>query len=195
MPFVGTDARVVDPETLKGMPVGESGEIIVRGPQVFSGYWRNPDATQAAFVEFEGQQYFRTGDMGRMDEEGFFFITDRLKRMINASGFKVWPAEVELLMYKHPAVQEACVIASRDPYRGESPKAVIVLRPSHADTTADEIIAWCRENMAAYKVPREVAFAPALPKSGSVKVLWRVLQDEQDAQPAAQKAAGKTVAV
>ncbi|ARU03626.1 long-chain fatty acid--CoA ligase [Comamonas serinivorans] len=184
MPFVGTDARVVDPETLLEMPVGESGEIIVRGPQIFSGYWRNPEATQAAFVEFDGQRYFRTGDMGRMDEEGFFFITDRLKRMINASGFKVWPAEVELLMYKHPAVQEACVIASRDAYRGESPKAVVVLRADHQHTTAEDIVAWCRDNMAAYKVPREVAFVAALPKSGSGKVLWRVLQDEQDAQNA-----------
>ena len=185
MPFIGTDARVVDPENFTELPVGESGEIIVHGPQLFSGYWRNPEATAAAFIEFEGKRFFRTGDMARMDEEGFFFITDRLKRMINASGFKVWPAEVELLMYKHPAVQEACVISTRDPYRGESPLAVIVRRPSHADTTAQDIIAWARENMAAYKVPRDVVFVDALPKSGSGKVLWRVLQDEQNAKTAA----------
>ena len=185
MPFIGTDARIVDPENFLELPVGESGEIIVHGPQLFSGYWRNPEATAAAFIKFEGKRFFRTGDMARMDEEGFFFITDRLKRMINASGFKVWPAEVELLMYKHPAVQEACVIATRDPYRGESPLAVIVRRPSHADTTAQDIIDWARENMAAYKVPRDVVFVDALPKSGSGKVLWRVLQDEQNAKTAA----------
>jgi acyl-CoA synthetase (AMP-forming)/AMP-acid ligase II len=86
---------------------------------VFQGYWKRPDATAAAFVEFEGKRFFRSGDLGRMDEEGYFFITDRLKRMINASGFKVWPAEVEALMFRHPAIQEACVISTKDAYRGE----------------------------------------------------------------------------
>ena len=179
IPFMGTDARVVDPETLKEVPTGESGEIIVHGPQVFQGYWKRPEATAAAFIEFEGKRFFRTGDMGRVDEEGYFFITDRLKRMINASGFKVWPAEVELLMFKHPAVQEACVIATKDAYRGESVKAVIVLRPTHKDTTAEELITWCRANMAAYKVPRAVDLVDALPKSGSGKVMWRTLQEAE----------------
>jgi fatty-acyl-CoA synthase len=184
MPFMGVDARVVDPDTLRELPIGESGEIIIRGPQVFEGYWKRQDATAAAFVEFEGQRFFRSGDMGRMDEEGFFFITDRLKRMINASGFKVWPAEVELLMYRHPAIQEACIISTRDAYRGESVKAVVVLRPTHRDTTPESIIAWCRENMAAYKVPRQVEFADALPKSGSGKVMWRLLQEAEERAPA-----------
>ena len=179
MPFMGTDARVVDPETLQEVPVGESGEIIVHGPQVFQGYWKRPEATAAAFIEFEGKRFFRTGDMGRMDEEGYFFITDRLKRMINASGFKVWPAEVELLMFKHPAVQEACVISTKDAYRGESVKAVVVLRPTHKDTTAEALIAWCRDNMAAYKVPRAIDLVDALPKSGSGKVMWRLLQEAE----------------
>ena len=101
------------------MPVGESGEIIIHGPEVFQGYWKRPDATAAAFVEFEGKRFFRSGDLGRMDEDGYFFMTDRLKRMINARGFKVWPAEVEVLMFRHPAIQEACVIATKDSYRGE----------------------------------------------------------------------------
>ena len=95
------------------------------------GYWKRPDATAAAFIEFEGKRFFRSGDMGRMDEDGYFFMTDRLKRMINASGFKVWPAEVEALMFRHPAIQEACVIATKDSYRGETVKAVVVLRASH----------------------------------------------------------------
>ncbi|MCB2071099.1 MAG: AMP-binding protein, partial [Ottowia sp.] len=129
MPFISTDARVVDPETLQEVPQGEQGEIVIHGPEVFQGYWKRPEATAAAFFELEGKRFFRTGDLGRMDEEGYFFITDRLKRMINASGFKVWPAEVEALMFKHPAIQEACVISTADAYRGESVKAVVVLKP------------------------------------------------------------------
>lgn len=180
IPFMSTDARVVDPDTLKEMPIGESGEIIIHGPEVFQGYWKRPDATAAAFVEFEGKRFFRSGDMGRMDEDGYFFMTDRLKRMINASGFKVWPAEVELLMFRHPAIQEACVIATKDAYRGESVKAVVVLRATHKSTTEQEIIDWCRENMAVYKIPRAVQFVDALPKSGSGKVMWRLLQEAEN---------------
>ncbi|RYZ12060.1 MAG: long-chain fatty acid--CoA ligase [Comamonadaceae bacterium] len=179
IPYMSTDSRVVDPDTLKELPCGESGEIITCGPGVFQGYWKRPDATQAAFIDFEGKRFFRTGDMGRVDEDGYFFITDRLKRMINASGFKVWPAEVELLMFRHPAIQEACVISMKDAYRGESVKAVVVLRPTHKDTTAQEIIDWCRENMAVYKIPRAIEFADALPKSGSGKVMWRLLQEAE----------------
>lgn len=180
IPYMGSDSRVVDPDTLKELPPGESGEIITHGPEVFQGYWKRPEATAAAFVEFEGRRFFRTGDMGRMDEDGYFFITDRLKRMINASGFKVWPAEVELLMFRNPAIQEACVIATRDAYRGESAKAIVVLRPTHKDTTEQQIIDWCRDNMAVYKVPRSVQFVDALPKSGSGKVMWRLLQESED---------------
>ncbi len=181
IPYIGVDARVIDPETLAEVPTGEQGEIIVRGPQVFLGYWRRPAETEAAFVQFEGRRYFRTGDLGRMDEDGYFFITDRLKRMINASGFKVWPAEVEAMFYKHPDVQEACIIATRDAYRGESVKLVVVLRPQAVGRVrAEDLIAWAREHMAAYKVPREVAFVDTLPKSGSGKVLWRVLQARED---------------
>ncbi|MCW5235766.1 long-chain fatty acid--CoA ligase [Verminephrobacter eiseniae] len=183
IPYIGVDARVIDPETLQEMPVGESGEIIIHGPQVFAGYWKRPEATAAAFIEFEGKRFFRSGDLGRMDEDGYFFMTDRLKRMINASGFKVWPAEVEALMFRHPAIQEACVIAAKDSYRGETVKAIVVLRPTHQDTTGQQIIDWCRENMAVYKAPRIVQLVSALPKSGSGKVMWRTLQ-EQDAQQA-----------
>ncbi len=187
MPIFGVDSRVVDPLTLQEMPVGEVGEIVTRGPMLFHGYWKHPAATEAAFAELPqvpGERFFRTGDLGRMDEEGYFFLTDRLKRMINASGFKVWPAEVELMLYKHPAVQEACVIATRDPYRGESVKAVIVKRHDRQDASADEIVAWAREQMAAYKYPREIEFVDVLPKSGAGKVLWRVLQEREDARGA-----------
>jgi fatty-acyl-CoA synthase len=188
MPIYSTDARVVDPTTLQELPPNEVGEIIVNGPQVFKGYWRNPAATAAAFIQFEGRTFFRTGDLGRMDEEGYFFLTDRLKRMINASGFKVWPAEVESLLYKHPAIQEACIIASHDPYRGETVKAVVVLRAdAKGRTAADDIIGWAREHMAAYKVPRLVEFVDELPKSGTGKVMWRALQEREAARETARK--------
>ena len=184
IPIFGVDSRVVDPLTLQEMPVGEVGEIVTFGPMVFKGYWRHPDATQAAFIDLDGKRFFRTGDLGRMDEEGYFFITDRLKRMINASGFKVWPSEVELMLFKCPLVQEACVISSRDAYRGETVKAVVVLR-AEATATAkpEDIVTWAREHMAAYKVPRVVEFVDALPKSGAGKVLWRVLQEREAVGP------------
>jgi fatty-acyl-CoA synthase len=183
IPFIGVDARVIHPETLQEVAPGEQGEIIMRGPQVFDGYWQRPDATEAAFMQFEGQRYFRSGDLGHVDDEGYFFITDRLKRMINASGFKVWPAEVEALMFRHPAIQEACVVAALDSYRGETVKAFVVLRQSHqGQVSAEDILAWCRDNMAVYKAPRLVQFMDALPKSGSGKVMWRSLQEAEMAK-------------
>ena len=183
IPFMSTDARVVDPETLQEVPQGELGEIVIHGPEVFDGYWKRPEATQAAFFELEGKRFFRSGDLGRVDEDGYFFITDRLKRMINASGFKVWPAEVEALMFKHPAIQEACIISAHDSYRGETVKAVVVLRATHKDnTSAQDIIDWCRNNMAVYKAPTQVQFVDALPKSGSGKVMWRALQEAEGAR-------------
>jgi fatty-acyl-CoA synthase len=128
---------LVDPQTLQELPPGEPGEIVTSGPMVFHGYWKHPQATEEAFFEMDGKRFFRTGDLGRMDEEGYFFITDRLKRMINASGFKVWPSEVELMLFKCPLVQEACVISSRDAYRGETVKAVVVLRAAGQVGVAD----------------------------------------------------------
>jgi fatty-acyl-CoA synthase len=180
IPILSVEARIVDPETLAELPQGESGEIVISGPQVFKGYWKRPDATASAFFERDGLRFFRSGDMGRIDEEGYFFMTDRLKRMINASGFKVWPAEVEALMFRHPAIQEACIISTRDAYRGESVKAVVVLRQDHKGQVSEQdIIDWCRENMAVYKMPRVVSFVDALPKSGSGKVMWRALQEAE----------------
>jgi len=179
IPFMGVDARVVDPDTLAEMPTGGQGEILIHGPQVFKGYWKRPEATEAVFVQIDGKRFFRSGDLGHVDEDGYFFLTDRLKRMINASGFKVWPAEVEALMFRHPAVQEACIISTKDAYRGESVKAVVVKRASHAQVTEAELLAWCHENMAVYKAPRSIQFVDALPKSGAGKVMWRVLQEAE----------------
>ncbi len=191
IPIYGVDSRIVDPDTLAEVPVGETGEIVTHGPMVFKGYWGHPEATAAAFIEIDGKPFFRTGDLGRMDEEGYFFMVDRLKRMINASGFKVWPSEVELLLFKCPLVQEACIIAARDAYRGETVKAVVVLRAeSRGRATPQDIIDWSREHMAAYKVPRVVQFVEQLPKSGSGKVMWRLLQEQEAVAPAASDARG-----
>lgn len=179
IPVFDLDARVVEPATLDELGPGVDGEILVSGPQVFLGYWHKPKETAQAFVELDGKRFFRTGDLGHYDEEGYFFHTDRIKRMINASGFKVWPAEVEMLLYQHPAVQEACVIASPDERRGETVKALVVLRESHRGVTPEEIIEWARGEMAAYKCPRSVEIVESLPKTASGKVLWRALQEQE----------------
>jgi fatty-acyl-CoA synthase len=185
MPIFDVDARVVDPATLQELPQGQTGEIIVHGPQVMQGYWNRPDATAEAFVQIDGRRFLRTGDLAYVDEEGSFFFVDRLKRMINAAGFKVWPAEVEALLYQHPAIQEACVIAATDPRRGETVKAVVVLKPGlEGQVSEQDLIDWSRDQMAAYKAPRLVQFVASLPKSGTGKVLWRALQEAERA-PAA----------
>ena len=188
IPTFDTESLIIDPDSLKVLPPGESGEIVLRGPQLLVGYWKKEEATRAAWVAIdglgEGKLFFRTGDLGRMDEEGYFFISDRLKRMINAAGLKVWPAEVESAMYRHPAIRECCIIAAPDERKGEIVKAVVVLKPEAAGTTAEDIIAWMRERMAAYKVPREVEFIDVLPRTPSGKIQWRSLQEKEVEKPA-----------
>lgn len=181
IPISSTQARIINIDTMDEAAIGEQGEIIVSGPQVFLGYWNNPEATDAAFLDIDGRKWFRTGDLGRMDEDGYFFIADRIKRMINASGFKVWPAEVEGLLHGHPSVLEACIIAAKDAYRGETTKALIVLKQGFKDkTTERDIVDWSRENMSAYKVPKQIEFADVLPKGPTGKINWRALQDVQN---------------
>ena len=190
IPIHDVESRIIDPATLRELPPGEVGEIIMHGPQVFLGYWKKPADTAQVFIELDGKKFFRSGDLGRMDEEGYFFIVDRLKRMINASGYKVWPTEIESLMYQHPAVQEACIIGTKDAHRGETVKAVIVLKAEwRGKIEAQPIIDWCRENMAAYKVPRVIEFVDALPKSGAGKIMWRDLQERENAKATSQMAA------
>ncbi|HSV36487.1 MAG TPA: long-chain-fatty-acid--CoA ligase [Ramlibacter sp.] len=186
MPTQGVDSRIVDPATHQELPQGEIGELVTHAPQVMKGYWRNPEADREAFIELDGKRFFRTGDLASMDEEGYFFMRDRLKRMINASGYKVWPAEVENMLYEHPAIHEACIIAVPDGKQGEAVKALVVLKPEHrGEVREQDIIAWSRERMAVYKAPRIVEFMEALPKSGTGKILWRELQEAQ--QRAAQE--------
>jgi fatty-acyl-CoA synthase len=180
IPFYNTDARVLDVQDFHELSPNEVGEIVVHGPQVFQGYWKQPEASAQAFIEHDGKRFFRTGDLGYYDEEGYFFITDRLKRMINCSGYKVWPAEVEAMLYAHPAIQEACVIGARDAYRGETVKALVVLKNSSRNTSSGEIIEWARGRMATFKVPRVVEFVDELPKTATGKILWRKLQEEEN---------------
>jgi fatty-acyl-CoA synthase len=181
IPFFNTDARVVDVESLAELPANRVGEIIVHGPQVFRGYWGQPEASAQAFLQHDGKRFFRTGDLGYYDEEGYFFITDRLKRMINCAGFKVWPAEVEAMLYAHPAIQEACVIGARDPYRGETVKAVVVPRKDYqGKVDPQSIIEWARGKMAAFKVPRIIEFVDELPRTATGKIFWRKLQEEEN---------------
>jgi fatty-acyl-CoA synthase len=183
IPVFDVEARLLDPLTLADAAPGEIGEIAVHGPQVMRGYWNNEDATRAAFVDRDGKRFLRTGDLATVDDDGYYFMVDRLKRMINASGFKVWPAEVEALMYRHPAIQEACVIAARDDRRGETVKALVVLKTGLTGTVTEaDIVTWCHDHMAAYKSPRLVEFVPSLPKSGTGKVQWRELQEKEAAK-------------
>jgi fatty-acyl-CoA synthase len=179
IPVFDVDARVLDPATLQPVRDGETGEIVMHAPQQMLGYWNDPEGTAAALVDIEGRRFLRTGDLARVDEDGYFFMVDRLKRMINASGYKVWPAEVEALLHGHPDIPEACVIAARDPKRGETVKALVVLRAG-AQASEQQVIDWAHGQMAAYKAPRIVQFVPSLPRSGAGKVLWRELQQQND---------------
>ncbi|MFG2575479.1 class I adenylate-forming enzyme family protein [Streptomyces sp. NPDC048481] len=170
VPGPDTVVRILDDQGAEA-PFGEQGEIVVRGPQVVPGYWRRPDATAETFPDGE----LRTGDIGFMDEQGWLYVVDRKKDMINASGFKVWPREVEDVLYTHPAVREAAVVGVPDGYRGETVKAYISLRPG-ADADAGTLAAYCKDRLAAYKYPRQVEILPDLPKTASGKILRRELR-------------------
>jgi fatty-acyl-CoA synthase len=180
VPSFDVDARIIEPTTGKELGVGEIGEIIVNGPQVMVGYYNRDDENRSAFIEIDGKKFFRTGDIGRYDEEGYFFMVDRVKRMINASGYKVWPTEVESYLYKHPVIQQACVVGVPDPRRGESVKAFVILNAGYeGEITEEEIIEWSKQHMAAYKYPRQIEFRKQFPMTSSGKILWRTLQEEE----------------
>ncbi|UCC61480.1 MAG: long-chain fatty acid--CoA ligase, partial [Anaerolineae bacterium] len=180
LPLPDTDLKIVDLETgTQELPVGESGEIIIKGPQVMKGYWNLPTETANALrVGPDGQPgWFYSGDIGYMDEDGYFHIVDRKKDMIIAGGYNIYPADIEAVLFEHPAVKEAAVIGVPDERRGETVKAFIVLKEGET-ATEDEIVEFCRERMAAYRVPRVVEFRTDLPKSIIGKVLRRELREE-----------------
>lgn len=180
VPFFNTSSAIVEVGGTKLLEDDELGEIIVSGPQVFKGYWQQPEETDKAFIEINGQAFLRTGDIGYRSGD-YFFMTDRAKRMINASGLNVWPTEIENILYQHPAILEACVIAKSDSYRGETVKALVRLKDdAKGSLTEDELISWSKSRMAAYKYPRIVEFVDDLPKSPAGKILWRELQDQEN---------------
>jgi long-chain acyl-CoA synthetase len=178
VPVPGTDVRIVDLETgMRDLPIGEPGELLVLGPQVMKGYWQRPDETAAVLTD----GWLHTGDVARIEPEGYLEIVDRKKEMINASGYKVYPREVEEVIYRHPDVAEVLVIGVPDQYRGETVKAFVALRPG-GDADTDAIIVHCRSLLAPYKVPRIVEFRDSLPKSAVGKLLRRVLVEEERAK-------------
>lgn len=174
LPWPDTECRIADPETGEDVPVGEVGELLIRGPQVMKGYWNLPEATAEALRD----GWLHTGDMARMDEEGYFYIVDRKKDMIIAGGFNIYPREVEEVLYLHRGIKEAAVVGVPDPYRGETVKAFIVPREG-VTLDPEEIKQFCREHLAAYKIPRLIEFREELPKSLVGKVLRRALLEEE----------------
>lgn len=175
IPLPGTEARIVDLETgTKTLPVGQTGELVIRGPQVMKGYWNMQEETRQALRD----GWLFTGDIARMDEDGFFYIVDRKKDLIIAGGYNIYPREIEEVLYTHPAVLEAAVVGVVDPYRGETVKAFIVRKPG-ARVSSEEIEHFCRKHLASFKVPRQIEFRASLPKTVVGKILRRVLAEEE----------------
>lgn len=173
LPMSNTMAAVVDPDSWEFLPTGQIGEIVIKGPQVMKGYWQRPDET----VKVLRDGWLRSGDLGTMDEEGYFKIVDRAKDLIIAGGYNIYPRDIEEVLYQHPKVLEACVVGIPDPYRGETVRAYIVPRPGES-LTAAELTEFCKERLAAYKVPKQFEFRESLPKTLIGKVLRRALREE-----------------
>ncbi|HSF30646.1 MAG TPA: long-chain fatty acid--CoA ligase, partial [Candidatus Tectomicrobia bacterium] len=174
IPIADTDAKVVDPETGADIPAGRPGELVIRGPQVMKGYWNRPDETATALAG----GWFHTGDVARMDADGYFNIVDRQKDLINTAGFKVWPREVEEVIYSHPAVQMVAVIGVEDAYRGEVVKACVVLKDEHRhEVDQAALVSFCQARLMPYKVPRLIEFRDELPVNAAGKMLRRLLRD------------------
>jgi len=180
VPIPDTDVKLFDVETGdKEVAVGEAGELCVKGPQVMKGYWNKPEETAKTIRD----GWLHTGDVAVMDADGYFRIVDRLKEMIISGGYNIYPREIEEVLYQHPAVFEAAAIGVPDAYRGESAKAFVVLKPGQK-ATAEELIAFCKQNLAPYKVPRAIEFRDTLPKTMIGKILRRELVAEEKAKAA-----------
>ncbi len=173
IPIFNVDARIIDIDSDEQLEAHAVGELVVAGPQVFLGYWNHSRATESAFLYIEGKKFLKTGDLGYFDLEGYFYIVDRLKRMISYSGFKVWPAEIESILYDHPDIKEVCIIGVADKRTGEKVKAVIVLRDNIDELDLITLKAWCGVRMAKYKMPKIFEIREELPKNRIGKILWR----------------------
>jgi len=180
IPDFGVDSRILSLDTGEELGPDQQGELVIHGPEVMEGYWNRPEENDKAFINIDGKRFLKTGDICTYDKEGYFYIIDRSKRMINAAGYKVWPSDVESVMYKHPSISEVCVVGVPDPVRVENVKAIIVLKDDKKKkTTEKEIIEWAKQNMAAYRYPRIIEFVDSLPKSGTGKIQWRQLQEKE----------------
>lgn len=178
VPIIDTDAKIVNPETLEELKPGEIGELLIRGPQVMKGYWKKPKDTKKTIVD----GWLRTGDLTRMDEQGYFYIEGRAKDIIKYKGYKVMPREVEEKLYEHPAIHEVGVVSAPDPNIGETIKAYIVLKPDYKEgrITEREIIEWAKERLAAYKYPRKIEFIDILPRTAVGKIFRRKLREKAE---------------
>ncbi|WP_342505358.1 AMP-binding protein [Sporosarcina sp. FSL K6-2383] len=174
IPWPDTDSCILGPDSSEPLANGEIGEIAVKGPQVMKGYWNRPEDTEQTFRD----GWFLTGDLGYMDDKGYFYVVDRKKDMIIASGFNIYPREIEEVLYEHEAIQECVVAGVPDPYRGETVKAYVVLKDG-ASVTEEQLDEYCRENLASFKVPRKYEFRSELPKTAVGKILRRALVDEE----------------
>lgn len=179
IPQPSTIAGIVDPDGTDFLPVGETGELVVKGPQLTQGYWNNPDETKKMFMEVDGERWLRTGDLAKMDEEGYFHFYDRKRDMIKYKGLAVFAREVEEVLASHPQIKEAGVIGVPDPEVGENVKAIVVLETeARGKLLEEEIITYCRERLAHYKVPKIVEFRGEVPKTDVGKVSRRELREE-----------------
>src|SRR4029453_18553717 len=181
-PVPDTDIKIVDVETgTRELPMGEAGELCICGPQVMRGYWNRPDESARVLrKDADGRIWFHTGDIARMDDDGYTAIVQRKKDLIIVDGFNVYPSEVESILYAHPAVRLAAAIGRPGAYHGEIVKACIAFKPG-ATATVEEIVAHCRANLTEYKIPRLVEIRDTLPMSAVGKILYRVLRDEHAA--------------
>ena len=179
-PIANTLVGIWDNDKKEFLPIGETGELVVAGPQVMLGYYNRPEENENTFFEAGGYRWLRTGDFAKLDEEGYIFLLDRVKDLIKYKGHSVYPREVEEILYEHPAILECAVFGVKDPIKGEDIMAYIIIRPEYQDRiTEEEIFEWAKENMAAYKYPRHIKFVRSLPKSAVGKILRRVIRDKE----------------
>ena len=179
LPMANTNIGVIN-EKLEFQPIGEPGEIVISAPQVMLGYHNRPEENKKVFFEADGMKWLRTGDYGKLDDEGYVFLLDRVKDLIKYKGHSVYPREVEEILYEHPAILECAVFGVADPVKGENIMAHIIVQPEYKDKiTEEDIFKWAKENMAAYKYPREIKFVRSLPKSAVGKILRRVIRDKE----------------
>jgi len=178
IPLSDTEHKVIDPDTCRELPKGETGELIIKGPQVMKGYWNRPEDTEKAFIIMDGQRWLRTGDIARIDDEEYEYLVDRLKETIKYKGFSVSPNEIERLLFTHPSVADCAVVGKPDPYAGEVPKAFIVAR-SGTRVSPEDLIEFVKTKLAEYKWIREVEFVSEIPRTASGKILRKALIERE----------------